>query len=72
MGLILQNLPTLVGNSVPLAIAVVVLILACFRRRRWIEAAAGQSRRCTDVVILTPSDAQYFSPRVTRNIPHPA
>ncbi|MFT4468650.1 APC family permease [Arthrobacter sulfonylureivorans] len=30
LGLILQNLPTLVGNSVPLAIAVVVLILASF------------------------------------------
>lgn len=30
LGLILQNLPSLVGDSVPLAVAVVVLILACF------------------------------------------
>jgi amino acid transporter len=41
LGLILQNLPTLVGNSVPLAVAVVVLILLCFAS----GAIVGAKRR---------------------------
>ena len=43
-GLILQNLPTLVGNSVPLAIAVVVLILACFGAGAVVGSKRPQAR----------------------------
>lgn len=42
LGLILQNLPTLLGNSAPLAAAVVVLILLCFSAGALIGSRPGK------------------------------